>query len=33
LPALLVEIWGYAIGMAIGLAVGEFLRNWLATTP
>jgi uncharacterized membrane protein len=32
LPALLVGIWGYAIGTAVGLAVGELLRDWLATT-
>lgn len=30
LPALLVGIWGYAIGTAVGLAVGELLRAWLA---
>jgi uncharacterized membrane protein len=30
LPALLVGIWGYAIGTAVGLAVGETLRQWLA---
>ncbi len=29
LPALLVGIWGYAIGTAVGLAVGETLRAWL----
>ncbi len=28
LPALLVGIWGYAIGTAVGLAVGELLSNW-----
>jgi uncharacterized membrane protein len=29
LPAILVGIWGYAIGTAIGLAVGELLTAWL----
>jgi uncharacterized membrane protein len=29
LPALLVGIWGYAIGTAVGLTVGETLRAWL----
>ena len=29
LPALLVGIWGYAIGTAVGLAVGEALARWL----
>ncbi|MEX2114910.1 MAG: DUF819 family protein, partial [Pirellulales bacterium] len=29
LPALLVGIWGYTIGTAVGLAVGEMLRAWL----
>lgn len=29
LPALLVGIWGYTIGTAIGIAVGELLRAWL----
>jgi uncharacterized membrane protein len=29
LPALLIGIWGYTIGTAIGLAVGEFLSAWL----
>jgi uncharacterized membrane protein len=29
LPALLVGIWGYAIGTALGLAVGQFLSAWL----
>ncbi len=29
LPALLVGIWGYTIGTAVGLAVGEFLLRWL----
>ncbi len=28
LPALLVGIWGYTIGTAIGLAVGELLSTW-----
>jgi uncharacterized membrane protein len=28
LPAILVGIWGYAIGTAIGLAVGELLTAW-----
>lgn len=30
LPALLVGIWGYAIGTAVGLAVGELLSSMLA---
>jgi uncharacterized membrane protein len=30
LPALLVGIWGYAIGTAIGLSVGELLGRFLA---
>jgi uncharacterized membrane protein len=29
LPALLIGIWGYTIGTAVGLAVGELLRHWL----
>jgi len=29
LPALLVGIWGYAIGTAVGLAVGEMIAAWL----
>lgn len=29
LPALLVGIWGYTIGTAVGLAVGELLAGWL----
>jgi uncharacterized membrane protein len=29
LPALLVGIWGYTIGTAVGLAVGGFLASWL----
>ncbi|MEX0677268.1 MAG: DUF819 family protein [Pirellulales bacterium] len=29
LPALLVGIWGYTIGTAVGLAVGELLSAWL----
>ncbi len=29
LPALLVGIWGYSIGTAVGLTVGEMLRAWL----
>jgi len=29
LPALLIGIWGYAIGTAVGLAVGETLARWL----
>lgn len=29
LPALLIGIWGYTIGTAVGLAVGEFLARWL----
>jgi uncharacterized membrane protein len=29
LPALLVGIWGYTIGTAIGLAVGEILLRWM----
>jgi uncharacterized membrane protein len=33
LPALLVGIWGYTIGTAVGLTVGELLRDWLAATP
>ena len=28
LPGLLIGIWGYVIGTAIGLAVGEFLQRW-----
>ncbi len=28
LPALLVGIWGYTIGTAVGLAVGEILLRW-----
>ncbi len=32
LPALLVGIWGYAIGTAVGLFVGELLRAWLGST-
>jgi uncharacterized membrane protein len=30
LPALLVGIWGYTIGTAVGLAVGGFLSSWLS---
>jgi uncharacterized membrane protein len=29
LPALLVGIWGYTIGTAVGLAIGEVLLRWL----
>src|SRR5262249_29963616 len=29
LPALLIGIWGYTIGTAVGLAVGELLVRWL----
>jgi uncharacterized membrane protein len=29
LPALLIGIWGYAIGTAVGLAVGEMIAAWL----
>jgi uncharacterized membrane protein len=29
LPALLIGIWGYTVGTAIGLAVGEALKQWL----
>ena len=29
LPAILVGIWGYTIGTAVGLAVGEALKRWL----
>lgn len=29
LPALLVGIWGYTVGTAIGLFVGELLKAWL----
>ena len=29
LPGLLVGIWGYTIGTAVGLAVGELLLRWL----
>jgi uncharacterized membrane protein len=29
LPALLIGIWGYTIGTALGLAVGEILSAWL----
>jgi uncharacterized membrane protein len=28
LPALLIGIWGYTIGTAVGLAVGELLMRW-----
>jgi uncharacterized membrane protein len=30
LPALLIGIWGYTIGTAVGLAVGHFVGLWLA---
>ena len=30
LPALLAGLWGYTIGTAVGLMVGELLRQWLA---
>lgn len=33
LPALLVGIWGYTIGTAVGLGVGELLANWLGSAP
>lgn len=29
LPALLIGIWGYTIGTAVGLAVGNLLAQWL----
>jgi uncharacterized membrane protein len=29
LPGLLVGIWGYTIGTAVGLAVGELLMRWI----
>ncbi len=29
LPAILIGIWGYTIGTAVGLAVGEALKRWL----
>lgn len=29
LPALLIGIWGYTIGTALGLAVGQLLSSWL----
>jgi uncharacterized membrane protein len=29
LPALLIGIWGYTIGTAVGLAVGEALKKWM----
>ncbi|REK19289.1 MAG: DUF819 domain-containing protein [Planctomycetota bacterium] len=29
LPALLIGVWGYTIGTAIGLLVGELLSTWL----
>jgi uncharacterized membrane protein len=29
LPAILIGIWGYTIGTAVGLAVGEALKLWL----
>ena len=32
LPALLVGIWGYTIGTAVGLAVGEVLGAWLTNS-
>ena len=28
LPALLIGIWGYTIGTAIGLAVGQLVAAW-----
>ena len=30
LPALLAGLWGYTIGTAVGLMVGELIRQWLA---
>jgi uncharacterized membrane protein len=30
LPALLTGIWGYTIGTAVGLAVGELLSDWIS---
>lgn len=31
LPAILVGIWGYAIGTACGLTVGKIVKQWLLT--